>query len=395
VLIRGTVASAILVLGVTPSVAEAQSIDGRAPLGQTGFAPSVTFSTGIDTNVFNEPDEVDEDVVTRIRPQAEGTLRIGRAQLRGRGGFSAVHYRRYESQRSFDVAIDTRMDVDLGIVAPYVSYFFVRTRERTGFEIDSRPLRLDHTGTAGLATKLGARTTFIVGGYRSKLEYDEEATVEGALLQLGLNHERMGLTTGLRFAVTPITTLTLTADAERDRFEFSPLRNADGLRIAPGVEFNPGGLLAGRAMVGYRKFTPLFDAVPPYTGVVAGVDLGYTLRAATRFAVKVNRDTTYSFDPVQPYYVLTAVDGTISHHLTDRLVLTGTAGWQQLDYQVIAIAPGPGRIDNGRTFFASLLYATSRNITFGGTVDYARRDSALATRRYEGLRFNLLVNYGQ
>ncbi len=62
---------------------------------------------------------------------------------------------------------------------------------------------------------------------------------------------------GARFRLTPFTSLTAVAEIQRDRFETSPERDADSLRLAPSVEFDNGAALTGRAQAGYRVFRPL------------------------------------------------------------------------------------------------------------------------------------------
>ena len=94
------------------------------------------------------------------------------------------------------------------------------------------------------------------------------------------------------------------AEQQRDRFVLSPQRDADGLRVVTGFEFKPFALISGKGVVGYRQFDTLSAVVPDYTGPVASADLAYVLRA-TRITARVERDVTYSFEELEPYYLLT------------------------------------------------------------------------------------------
>ena len=50
-----------------------------------------------------------------------------------------------------------------------------------------------------------------------------------------------------RYKVTSLTTLVLRADADRTRFTYTPGRNADGVRVMPGVEFDAFAIIQGSA----------------------------------------------------------------------------------------------------------------------------------------------------
>ena len=62
----------------------------RARLGGLTVAPGIEFSGGIDTNVFNVPEQPSRDFVWTVRPKAEAALTLGRAQLSGTGAADIV-----------------------------------------------------------------------------------------------------------------------------------------------------------------------------------------------------------------------------------------------------------------------------------------------------------------
>ena len=139
----------------------------------------------------------------------------------------------------------------------------------------------------------------------------------------------------MRREVTPLTTFVVSAEQRWDRFLYSPLRDADGLRITPGFEFKPFALIDGNAFVGYPPLPDAVAEVPDYTGLAASVDLGYTLRA-TRFSGKVNRDVTYSFDEIEPYYVQTDASLTVVQRVTTHWDVKANVLHALLDYQAVA-----------------------------------------------------------
>ena len=72
--------------------------------------------------------------------------------------------------------------------------------------------------------------------------------------------------------------------------------------------------------------------------MIALVDLGYTLRA-TRFSGRYNRDVTYSFETVEPYYLQTDWDlGGGRRRSRTTWDVVGRVGRYKLDYETIGVA---------------------------------------------------------
>ena len=114
----------------------------------------------------------------------------------------------------------------------------------------------------------------------------------------------------------PLTTIAVRYENLRDRFEFSPGRDADSYSVMPGVEFKPRALISGTAYVGYREFTPREPLqLPAFSGLVAQLGLSYTLLGSTTFGVSFRRDLTYSYEELQPFFVDTSVGASIRRAL--------------------------------------------------------------------------------
>ncbi len=371
--------------------------DARLQWGPLTLRPTVTFVTGIDTNVLNEEVNPTQDYYSRTTPEVQAWLKLGRAQLQFRGGVGAAYFAKTETHRSVNVVTDLRLDVDLYRIVPFVSGGFLRTRDRTGFEIDSRPLRIEPVVRAGVVGRLGAKTDLVVGAYRTSTGYGEDDTFEGSGLRETLNRTGEGATVGVRHRLTPLTTIAVTAEGARDRFEFSSLRDSDSVKLLPSVEFQPDALISGSAAVGVKRFMPRNPELAAFTGLVTTLDLSYLLRGSTRFSIGTTRDVTYSFEPTEPYYLLTAWQASIAQAVTDRVRLTGSFGRQRLDYQALGGRSSDlgARIDNGTTIGAALtLFTSSRKMSFGLTADYARRDSGVLSRQYDGIRYGAVITYG-
>src|SRR5215208_2651220 len=273
--------------------APARAQDAPAPeeaarfrFGPIRFTPVLNVErVGVDTNVFNEADDPKSDFTAVFGPQANYWMKLGRARLVGESLLQYFYFQQYDSQRSTGTTNRARLEVPLAHLVPFVDGEYTNTRQRTGFEIDTRARRTLVGGHAGLDVLLGGRTRLrtVAGTSRSRFASDD--TFVGAVLQ-----ER------------------------RDRFIVSPGRDADGIRIATGFEFKPFALISGKGEVGYRRFHTLSAVVPDYQGPAASADLAYVLRA-TRLAVRVEHDVTYSFEALEPYYLLTDVAVSVTQRL--------------------------------------------------------------------------------
>ena len=162
---------------------------------------------------------------------------------------------------------------------------YVNARRRQNSEIDARVRGTEADVVIGGAVQVSGGTTLGFEARGARVAYNSDQVFDGEHLPSRLNRDESRLRTSLRYSVTPLTALVVNGDLERWRFELSPLRDANSVRVFPGVEFDASALLSGRGYVGYRKFDSLDPDLPGFTGLVASGDLTYTLREATRLSV--------------------------------------------------------------------------------------------------------------
>src|SRR5438876_1428621 len=316
-----------------------------APLRLT---PSVSLTNfGIDSNVFNEVDNPKRDFTATLSPRTEARLRLGRARGIANGAVDFVYFSQYASQRSLNLHGEARLELPLNVFVPYVTSSSLSTRERPGNEIDARVRQSANTMTVGTDIRAGGKTSVDIAARVSQTGFDHNATFFGVDLREALSHRTRGVTITTRYNVTALTKLVVRAETLRDSFEFSPIRNADSLRVIPGVESATFALVTGRAHVGFQKFRPLDSTVPAFAGVAADVELGYTLLNATRLTVRVDRDIAYSYEITEPYYVRTDLSGSVARHVRGQWEIIGNIGRQRLAYQSIRVVTAP--LDTRRT----------------------------------------------
>jgi hypothetical protein len=311
-----------------------------------------------------------------------------------------VYFQDYAQERSINTSISARYDIDLLHVRPYAIGSYVNTRERPGFEIDVRARRFEHMFGFGADVPLTRRVVFGVLARRQDISYAADAVFLGTYLRDAFDRREDAIEASFRYKLTPLTTLVLKGNAEKARFNYSPLRNSDGVRITPGVEFDAFAIIQGSAFVGLRKLDMLGPRMPDYKGVIASVDLGYTLLGRTRFAVQVARDVYFSFEQSWPYYVQTGATLTITQRIAGPFDAQARFGRQNLDYARMDVqtldpfAAVPDRQDTVYFYGGGFGYHIGQSARLGFNVDSVERRSPLYQRTYKGMRVGTALTYG-
>jgi len=366
-------------------------------IGPLALTPSIAVTdVGIDSNVFNEWDNPKSDFTTTIRTQADAWLRLGRTRLSGRGTLWYQYFGQYASERALNTDDMLRFDLPLTRFTPWVSGSYLDVRDRPGYEIDARARRNERAPSAGIDFHLSRKTIIGVSAKQTTIRYASDEVYLGTQLSTAFNRDVTTIGGSVRYRLTPLTTIVFQAENETQRFQYSKVRDANGLRLLPGVEFNPFALVSGRAYVGYRRLDFVSPVMPDFTGLVASIDLSYTLLGATRFAVGASRDVQYSFEARVPYYVLTGGVASISQHLFGNWDVTARAGTQRLAYQSLGstLPPGSNWTDTVNQFGGGIGYRLGRDLRVGLNVDQYRRRSVFYQREYKSLRIGTSVTYG-
>ena len=389
------------VLALVPAHAAAQqppdpSTTARMRVGPLALTPTISVSNfGIDTNVFNNFEDPRQDFTTTLSPQTQFWLRLGRGRLSGTTELNYVHYKTYATERALNTRNEARLELPFNRITPYVSETFINARERPGYEIDARARRLENTLMLGTDVRVGAKSFVGLALWRTKTRFGENEIFLGTSLSDVLNRTDDGVRLSLRRKLTPLTTFVIDAEAQRDRFELSPSRNSDSVRIMPGLNFDPFTIITGSARVGYRKYDALGPGAPGYKGLVASADLGYTLLGATRVSVHTERDLAYSYGVAEPYYLQTGISGTLTRKITSRWDVQLTGGRYQLDYQqAAAVGLGAGHPDEVRTIGGGIGYTLRPGRRLGVSLDKNRRSSDRQTREYNAMRIGASLSYG-
>jgi hypothetical protein len=371
----------------------------RVRLGPLWLNPVLSLgNAGVDTNVFNEADDdlPKRDFTITLSPRSDFWMRMGRTWLTGAVREDIVWFKKYTNQRSVNNSYSVGWLVPLTRVSFDVGGSWIHTHERPGFEIDARSERRE-SSVAGVAeVRALSKTLFGARGERRRIEFDEGAIFLGTDLHGELTRTSTLAAITVRHELTPLTSLTVSAAREQDRFDASTLRDSNSTRVDAGVAFDPFALISGSVLFGYRRFDPVAADLPEFNGMTAGVNVSYVALGATRLGFQATRDVQYSFDVNQPYYLQTGVSGSIAQQVYGPVELEARVGSQRLAYRTRAGAAAPvDRTDRVRSYGGGVGYWIGRDLRVAFNVDQQERLSDLDQRRYEGLRYGISATYGR
>jgi hypothetical protein len=355
-------------------------------------------NAGIDTNVFNEPDsaEPDQDFTITFTPAADVWMRMGRSWIVGNVKEDLVWYNEFDSERSANGNFTASLLMPFNRLTAAVGGNWIDTRERPGFEIDTRASRTERGYNGILEVQALSKTFFGVRGEHRSIEFDEGESYQGSDLSTELNRtvSNFGLTA--RNQLTPLTSISFALGFQQERFDFSPLRDSDSTRFDVGLNFNRFALITGSATFGIRDFRPLSSDVPGYTGSTAAVSLSYTALESTKLTFGVLRDVQYSYDVNQPYYLQSGFTVGLGQQIYGPIDVELRVGFDRLAYadrQGADIAV-TDRVDHVRNYGGGVGYRLGRDFRFGFNVDRSRRESELPAHQYSGLRYGFAMTYG-
>jgi hypothetical protein len=375
---------------------EDPSAGARFQWGPLKFTPGIAITNvGIDNNVFNDPDHKFQDTTAAVGPAVNAWTALGRLRVAAKSSGQYLYFKEFDSQRSWNTAHTLRLDLPLNRIRPFAEGSYVNTRDRPGYEIDSRARASTNGVTLGSQLVLSGKTTAVLSVSRSTIAFDQHETFLGSELAASLNHYTDGEAAQLRYRLTPLTTLLMSADAMQDRFDHDRLRNTDSFSVRSGFEFKPHALISGTVTAGFRHFNVLSDVVPDYHGPVAAVDAKYLLTTSTQLKARVNRDIQFSFDELTPYYTLSDSGLTITQRIATSWDVIAAGSMQSLAYRSVKLAPvSSARTDRSQVVSLGVGYLVGDTMRIGFDVNYYARQSKIADRNYDGFRAGASVTYG-
>jgi hypothetical protein len=381
--------------GPAPLPSAAMPSDPLLRLGPVALQPRIALTNlGVDTNVFHSAAAPTRDVTGTLVPSLDTSLRVGRSITTAKTTAELVYFRRAGNQRSMTFSQEGRFDLPLARLTPYVTGGRVNSHQRPNLEIDQRlEQRRDSVG-GGVLLRVSSRTTLMVGRDQHRLRYGTDAGASfGALLD-----RRVTLTTAtMSVALTPLTTMVIRAESQRDRFEQSSVRDADSQSVLGGFDLEPFALISGTARVGYRRVNALSPLMPDFSGLVANVNVAYVMRETLLLSLTSARNIEYSIESDEPYYVSTGATLT-ARQAIGRWDVLARVGRSALSYRALRLpdttAEAQSRRDRHVSYGIGAGVRVGSALRVGVDVGHERRVSPVANRRYDGMKAGGTLTYG-
>jgi len=363
--------------------------------GPASLYPSISLhDVGTDSNVNNDGVAPREDFTYSVMPRLYAVVSIASGRFIGTGTGDFVYFQTYKDQQSLNGFFEGRYDLTEGIIRPFATISY-NTQERQTLEIDERIRQGRSLLTLGAEIDVASKTSLMGWVYREKATWDPNERYSGVSLAEQLNSTTDIAAGGARLRLTPFTSIVALAEVQRDRFESSPEKDADSLRIAPYVEFDNGAAVVGRARAGYRAFRPVHSSVAGYDGPVASITLGLRVLDRLRGRLDGGRDVRFSYDPFQPFYLETGLLFEIRYRVAGPFELIGMGERWQLRHQRIGGASFDGRRENTSLIGGGIGIRVREQVELGFTVDRRERSSSdPLIRNYERQRVLVSVSYG-
>jgi hypothetical protein len=241
---------------------------------------------------------------------------------------------------------------------------------------------------AGSSFNLTERTAITASAQWDETTFDEREEFRGIDLADRMSHVARVYSGGVRYAVTPFTTLSVNGNYRKQIFPDSHTRDSKSYRVTPRVDFAPEAVIRGSFSAGYERFVPDDPELPDNQGIVLEGALNWTISSTTLFDLTVGRNVNYSYQDAELYYLQTGVRLTVSQRLFGPLGLQGTAERQHLSYRWHrGVSPSPGfedRIDTATLVSAGVLVHIGHGMSVLTGVEKASRSSSVDLRQ----RFN-------
>jgi hypothetical protein len=325
-------------LALWPAPAAAQITAPREgaeiEFGPLSVYPSLQIvDAGIDENVFNDAGEARKDYTFTVASRALAVLRVGSNEIMFLSGSDYVWFRKYVSERSGNATYAVRLNLTASRFKPFLGAERTRTRARPNAEIDARARRLEQRFLAGASFDLTERTAITTLAEFNSSSYQDGERFRGVTLDDALNRSGRIYSGGVRYAVTPLTNLSISGNYREAVFSQSHIRDSKSYSVTPLVEFSPDAAIRGRFSAGYEVFKPADRALPEHKGVVTEGALNWSVASMTTFDLGVARNVSYSYQDTEPYYLQTGGRLAVTQRLFGPLSLVGSVDRQVLSYR--------------------------------------------------------------
>jgi hypothetical protein len=393
-----SIVAAVVIVAISGGPATAQEErPARIRVGTLSLTPKLVIQdVGYDSNVYNVDDQPTSDFTFTVIPTFLATAGTARHRLTVRSATGLVYFSEQRSERSINQDVNATMRVALRRLFVFADGGYLNTRQRPTEEIDVRSRRNEHRGTAGLGIAVSPKLSAQVSGGSSRTAFDADALFNGTLLADELNQTNRTIAGGVRYAATPLTTLSIDSAVDKTRFTRAPMRDANSFRTVIGIETRPRALVAGSVAIGVQRFRPLVAAMPDFDGMVGSADLKYRLSGSTTLGFRLDRMLASSYLVADPYYVRAGYAMSVRRQLVARWNVDVSGRRFSHRYRHADVVPADHVTPDERFLEGQMAvtYQARGRTSLSVFLTYYDRHSAFASRTFDSVRVGTSLVYG-
>lgn len=373
---------------------------GRFKLGPVYVSPRLDFSAGVNSNVYRT-ETGRSDSAFSINPQVNVAFPIGRRiRLTGKGDIGVHYFRREQSERSIDRAVEGLAQVSVSRFTLFGGGGTGRFKQRFSTDLDERLARQQKQARTGFSVRVTPK--FSANFSRTwNIQSFDTSKVSGTTVQEALDRTQRTKSVQFRYALTGETVLLFSGEAIEDDFvyEATGAKKPHSTRYLAGFEFGSRAVINGQVLLGIRDI-PRGQGTANYHGSVLSVATSAPLLSLGRLVVAAARDVSYSgvsiaTNSVSPLsrgsFVSTSIGGEASIELPFRLSGHASLGFLEAKYLSPSEIEGDAvqRIDHVWTTGGSILRHFGDKIRVGWAFARSRRVTNLAGLSYSEWRYGV------
>jgi hypothetical protein len=386
-------AAGVVVSLALPTAARGQAADfdptetARVNLGTFSFTPAVVFSSGYDSNPYREPAR-ESTYETYVIPQVEGWLSGEKNRVWFWGAAEMVHFSNMVGATNWQVG--GRYERPGTTLRPYINYNLRNTNANpTGFEVGKKSMRIEGDLNANMEVRLG-RVGMSFLGRTTNTNWAADAMYQTSNLRESLNRRSTAVGAGFGYALTPLTSIEFTAQATRDRFVYSPLRDGDGILALAGINLASPAVIQGNFWFGWRTFRSPTDSAADFQGPVGYGTLVYSSPSGGAVSLRFSRDREFSYDTSMAYYLSNALNLAGVLPLSERWRAQAFAATTTLDYRPAGnVEQGP--IQRVNEWGGAVGHVVGQTGMVGVTAEWAK---AIGPQGWQEFRLVAFITYG-
>lgn len=349
-------------------------------LGGFMLLPDLGVQESYNSNIFATNANEKSDFITTIEPKLDLRSNWNNHALNLHADSSINRYASHDSENYTDYTLsaDGRLDVLRDFRLYGGAGYQIRHEPRSSPDNQGGVEPTEYTvyGANAGAEKEFNRLSFRLDGKAERYRYDNVQNAAGATLdQSGRDRDQyeVGLKTGYEIApLRQVYLLTNYNTREYDNLTGGFNRDSDGYLLAAGAQYDLTGLIFLDAYAGYRRQDYSDARLDQIDGWASGVKVTWNITRLTTITGTLDRDVEETTLANSPGYFQTRGELRVDHELLRNLILTGSLGYQNDDFQGIA------RNDDYYLAGLGAKYLIDRNFSLSGGYGYRTRESNIS-----------------